>query len=280
VNLNGYTPITYAITPEWSSATFTLTHKVFSCHSLRVLRQKVVRDKEVIMNVVYRRAVVNIGLLALGVSLFLPLNIRADAFVYHFTEVFSGAGPSGTAPWADALFEDISAGTVRLTITNVGLIDPESSKEFYFNLDPSLNPTSLSFTLISSSGSFDAPIISTGANEFKADGDGKYDILFAFTPGNVANNVFGPGEAVVYEISGIASLDVNDFIFLSSPNGGHGPFYAAAHVQNTAGGNDSGWIAPLEASEPSPSIPEPSSLALLSFALTFWAGRRTALKKA
>jgi hypothetical protein len=219
------------------------------------------------MNVVIRQAVLTGRWFLLCALLLSPLSARSDAYVFHFTEVFSGTGPSGVDPWADALFEDVAVGTIRLTLSNVGLIDPESVKEFYFNLGPNvgpgLDPDDLTFLNTSSSGDFNLPTISTGVNEFKADGDGKYDILFTFTPGSVTNEVFGAGESVVYEISGIGTLTVNDFLFLSNPSGGHGPFYAAAHIQNTGGDGDSGWIAPNEATI----VPEPASGTFLAFGL-------------
>src|SRR6185503_10467667 len=87
--------------------------------------------------------------------------------------------------------------------------------------------------------------ITEGVNAFKADGDGKYDVLFQFstTPGDS----FTGGEQISYLITGITGLDAMDFYrFLSLPAGGHGPFFAAGHVQAISYGEGSGWIAPSD----------------------------------
>ena len=54
-----------------------------------------------------------------------------------------------------------------------------------------------------------------------------------------------------------AGLTASAFDLLSTPAGGHGPFFTAAHVQNTTGGG-SGWIAPGGAS-----VPDGASTAIL-----------------
>src|SRR5437763_431802 len=65
---------------------------------------------------------------------------------------------------------------------------------------------------------------------------------------------------------GTAPISAADFFFQSFPDGGHGPFYAAAHVQNTGfDGNGSGWIAP---------VPEPTTLTLAAAMLTIPFSRR------
>jgi hypothetical protein len=81
-----------------------------------------------------------------------------------------------------------------------------------------------------------------------ADGDGKYDVLLSFGNGQTG---LGPGQSAVFTLSynfgGVHSIASSDFNFLSTPAGGHGPFYAAAHIQNTGtGGAGSGWIAAPE----------------------------------
>jgi len=56
-------------------------------------------------------------------------------------------------------------------------------------------------------------------------------------------------------------LDALSFFHFSHPGGGHGPFTSAAHVQNTGGGEDSGWIT--DGTNGSSDIPEPASAVLL-----------------
>src|SRR5690349_9683000 len=87
----------------------------------------------------------------------------AYSFVYHFDTggdpIFSGTPPVSPAPWVDALFQDVTPGTVLLTISNPGLTANEKLTEFYINLDPALSPTSLNFTPVANSGGFTLPTI-------------------------------------------------------------------------------------------------------------------------
>ncbi|MGN6643759.1 MAG: PEP-CTERM sorting domain-containing protein [Verrucomicrobiota bacterium] len=202
---------------------------------------------------------------ACSLASFIPSQAAAT-FVYHFNiggdPVFSGTSPSGSSPWVDATFQDVSPGTVLLTFENVGLSSGEKLTELYFNLDPAKQATSLTFTHVSDSGGFVLPTISRGENAFQAGGDGKYDILFSFSQSRAA--AFTAGEYLTYQITGITGLIASDFIGLSLPAGGHGPFLAAGHVQGinvSGGGSTSGWIAPSQFT--TIPVPEPSSAALL-----------------
>jgi hypothetical protein len=197
----------------------------------------------------------------------------ASGITYQFDNEFSsGTPPAGPAPWITASIQNVSPGTVQLTIENNGLIGSEFVSGFYLNLNTNFSPLNLSISYVSSAGSFLIPSVASGTIErgtdsFKADGDGKYDVLFDFS--TVSGSTFGAGESVTYQISGIAGLTADDFVYLSAPNGGHGPFYAAAHVQGI--GNDgalSGWVEPSLGALPI-LVPEPSSAALLALSLGF-----------
>lgn len=212
-----------------------------------------------------------------SIACFIPRQAAAT-FVYHFNiggdPVFSGTPPSGSPPWIDATFQDSSPGTVLLTIANVGLSSGEKLTELYFNLNPSKLATSLTFTHVSDSGGFVLPTIGRGENAFQAGGDGKYDILFSFSQSRAA--AFTAGEYLTYQITGIPGLIASDFIGLSLPAGGHGPFLAAGHVQGISvagGGSTSGWIAPSQFT--TIPVPEPSSAALLLLTgVGAWVSRR------
>jgi len=145
------------------------------------------------------------------------------------------------------------SGSVTLTLDNLNLVGGEFVSGWYFNLDPILDPDSLIFSAASSFGGngFDLPTIETETNDFKADGDGLYDILFDFSTSGQGGGIhrFGAGETFTVTISGIPGLNAHSFQFLSMPAGGHGPFFTAAHVQGI-NGSDSGWVT----------IPEPSSM--------------------
>jgi hypothetical protein len=192
----------------------------------------------------------------------------ADASATHvevdINQVFSGSvTPSGSQPWLTATFDDtgLPAGQVNVTLSVTGLVSPEKVDEWDINLDPALNPaTDISFSGPTKVGTFDDPVVNTGTNAFKADGDGKYDIQFMFSTSN--GHEFGPGESVSYLLTGPSSgpnqLTANSFSFLSQPAGGAGPFYEAAHILSIGQGGNSVWASPINA----PFAPEPSALVL------------------
>ena len=189
---------------------------------------------------------------------------QAAVITFDLDQEFSGATPpAGSSPWLRSTFDDGGgSGSVTMTLTALNLTGSEFVTEWDFNLDPSLNLASLIFSAPAKTGTFADPIISTGVDAFQADGDGKYDIQFAFDNAPPANR-FGVGDSVQYTISGIPTLTASSFNFLSAPAGGKGPFQTAAHVQGIgAQGNDSGWVSP---------VPEPS-MAAVSVLLAALAG--------
>jgi hypothetical protein len=197
----------------------------------------------------------------------------ASGITYQFdNEFISGSPPAGPAPWTTASIQTLTPGTVLLTVANNGLVGSEFVSGFYLNLNPNFNPLNLSISYVSSAGSFLIPnvafgTIELGTDSFKADGDGKYDVLFDFS--TLSGSTFGAGESVTYQISGISGLVADDFAYLSAPNGGRGPFYSAAHVQGIgADGALSGWIEPSLGALPI-LVPEPSSSVLLALSVGF-----------
>ena len=176
--------------------------------------------------------------------------LASSATVTHSLnfEFSGGTDPAGASPWVNITFDDSfgDANTVRVTIANTNIVANEFNSAVYLNFDSSLDPTALSFTAVDNSAS--TPTISTGADAFKADGDGFFDILFDFPPppGQPAAK-FTAGEVVIYDIVYTSAISASSFDFLSAPGGGNGSHPAAAHIQGIAGGG-SGWIG----------VPEPS----------------------
>ena len=175
--------------------------------------------------------------------------------------VFSGTAPAGTPGWLTAQFDDHgSSGSVTLTMTAANLEGTENVASWLFNVDPAINPATLTFsapTLVS--GSFDTSdfTVSKGTDGFKADGDGYYDIEIDFPSHDGNVDRFTGGDSVSFTITG-SSITANSFNFTSSSGGGNGTYTMAAHVQNTPnGGGSSCWVAP---------VPEPSTLLLLGIA--------------
>ena len=166
-------------------------------------------------------------------------------------------------------------GTVQLAVTRLEPERKRDLRELYFNLNPSYSPSALALSLEGGSGGFLTPTVSLGADLFKADGDGKYDILFSFDEGGTDATRFTDNEYLVWQITGIPNLTAADFACLSQPAGGVGPFYAAAHVQRIGAELLSGWIAATDISTLSV-IPEPTALTLLvgGLALVIWRRRK------
>src|SRR5262245_50992870 len=173
---------------------------------------------------------------------------------------FSGGTPpaSPTLPWVRSIFTSEGGGTVLFTLTAEHLTDPERMTSFYFNFNDALNVQDLSFQLVSSVGAFTLPTISLGQNAFMADGDGRYDIRLDFASVANLSQAFGQSDSLTFRLSYTSAIDSSQFGYLSSPSGGHGPFYAAAHIQDTPGGG-SGWIGgtTFDVFEP---VPEASPL--------------------
>jgi hypothetical protein len=178
---------------------------------------------------------------------------------------FSGgvAPDSATKPWVAAELTTLGAG-VQFTLMAPNLTDSEFVSGFYFNFSNTLlSSGSLTLSLQSQAGSFTMPTINVIMDEFKADGDGRYDILLSFATSGNADSRFTLGDSVGYIISYSGGpITAGDFAFLSKPSGSNGPFYGAAHIQNTgATDGDSGWISanPTELLTGPLAVPEPSA---------------------
>lgn len=194
----------------------------------------------------------------------------------HEGELPDGYPPNGEKPWLTATFDDGGTpGSVTMEIDLNNLIAPEFIGAAMFNLDPALDPTSLSFGQPTKTGSFLDPTINTGINAFAAAGAFGFDIQFDFhlTGSELAEDRFGAGESLIIEITG-DSLTAGSFDFLNesgAPSKSVGPFIAAAHVQGIGELDElSGWVT----------VPEPSAtgylLSLTGLALfaTAWRRRR------
>jgi hypothetical protein len=157
-------------------------------------------------------------------TLFAFGTVNAATLTLVFDNSFGADAPDGT-DWFTAFFDETAANEVTLTMTVAGTIGNADISEAYFNLDP--NYLAL-LTITHVSG--DVATVSTASDNFQADGDGLYDILFDFPE---APPRFSAGDTSVYTLSG-AGLLASSFNFLSTPNdGGSGPFLAAAHVLET-----------------------------------------------
>ena len=195
----------------------------------------------------------HVALAALAALLFGVTPLWAAPITWTLDYEFSGATPPVGTLYVN--LTDTAADTVRLTVDATALQGSEFVSELYLNFDPSRDP--LLLTLTDVGGPYSINAISVGANAFKADGDGKYDILIDFAP---PGNKLGAGEEARLDITGIEDLSEDWFEFLSAPAGGHGPFLVAAHVQGIGDdGEGSGWVTTRDGDEP---VPEASTMLL------------------
>jgi hypothetical protein len=195
---------------------------------------------------------------AVASAALLATHTASSQVTFNLSTVFSGSPPpDATPPWATAQFADQGGGVVRLTLSVAAdLPSDEFIGSWYFNFNPDLDVDDLAFASVSTAAATYS--FATDTDGHKADGDGKYDILVDF--GSAAASRFTPGETMIWDITSSAgAIQPGDFNFLSAPDGGHGPFVTAAHVQGIPGGGaGSAWVT----------VPEPSTYAAIIAALT------------
>ena len=206
----------------------------------------------------------------------------AASLDFAFAVQFSNSTlPGGPAPWINVNLNDSTAAAgydVRATITGTGLTGSEFITGVY--LSNTTNPAQLTANEVSdSNGALEDVLF--GADAFQADGDGKYDILFDFSSNPPR---FTNGETYVVDFNWTGgSLTLASFNILAAPGGGHGPFFAAAHLQGISTGDGSTWIAdgnggsgdcPGCTPTPTGVVPEPASMFLLGSGLLGLAGYR------
>lgn len=196
-------------------------------------------------------------------AIVLAVSGTASGSILTFTMeiVYSGdVSPGGTPPWLTATFDDHdSAGSVTLTLKASNLVTGEFAHEWYFNLDPSMDLDSLAIAQISKTGSFDDPEVTKDVDALKADGDGKFDILFDFANDDGVTTRFTADDGVQFTLSGISTLTVDSFAFTSTTSGDKPGLYSAAHIQGIACDN-SDWVTCPEPVK----VPEPATVGLLA----------------
>lgn len=195
------------------------------------------------MNLNFKNHVLPVAMLLAAVA---ASPLQAATVTFNYDQSFGAVSPDGPAPWATAVFDDGgTAGSVTLTMSVAASVNLADVTQMYFNLDPFLDPTSLMFARTGGTGPTAANTsIQTGVDNFQADGDGQYDILFDFPPppGQQAGR-FNSGEFLTYDITGIGTLTANDFNFLATPGGGFGPYLSVARFQDTGPSQEgSDWV--------------------------------------
>lgn len=181
----------------------------------------------------------------------------SNAATLELGHIFSDTpvAPDLSGPWLTVATTNLGANQIQVDLTADRLSDPEYVSEWFLNLDPALDPADLSVSASLLSGAFNVPVAASlllAADAYKADGDGKYDIKVIFDSSDGMGTRFTDGDSLRLTLTytGVGSFNESSLIFPSAPDGGAGPFLAAAHI-NSTGLDDTGsvWVA---------AVPEPS----------------------
>lgn len=170
----------------------------------------------------------------------------ADVTVNLITSL-NGDKPIGGPNYLTALFQDVSPGNVRLTVSN-NMRNDHFVPNLLFNVETA---TPLTFVYV---GGQIAQAVEQSSNAFNGGSSvkgGNFDIQFTYATSNSGGQRFSGGETSTYNISG-TGLKAANFLSLSV-NGGYA---AAARVQGI--GNGSGSVG-----APGQPVPEPATLAAL-----------------
>lgn len=238
-------------------------------------------------------------ILALAAATAAPTAGAATVSLFYGLEFSGGANPAGAAPWLEAVFDDGGgSGSVTLTVTSLLQGPAEFVREISFNVVDNdlagLAPAAGSGLGSVDSGTFDLPSIAYGADAFKADGDGNFDIKIDFSNAPPSSRFDGNDVwSVIFTGTGLTAADF-EAVSVNGPPGKTG-FYSAAHIQGIAStlcneqddetpGTDfcsSGWIAGSPDGFPPTEIPLPAAAWLFMIGLVPLAGflqrRRAAL---
>ena len=222
--------------------------------------------------------------LVAGVIAF-ALPAQATTLEFSLGTSFPGSDkpdPDGTGPWLNAFFDDKnSANSVYLTLS-ANLTAPNKVTDWYFNLNPLLDSTELSFAVVDNDSSYlntapNAKNIKTGNDKQKADGDGYFDIEFVFPK---SQDLFDNSDSITYLITSTEAIWATSFNFQSINNpadiSGEGLWGTATHIQSlttsnrsdptsTWIGDDTGEVGDGGSSDSA--IPEPATMLLLGSGL-------------
>ena len=186
-----------------------------------------------------------LGSAVLGVTVSASADSVFIQFIQPYTSNIVPGADGGGPPYMTALFEDIVAqpGKVRLTLSTFGLTSPnEFVSKWYFNLNPTMDVSNLSFSLdAGATTAVTSPNYSFVKDENDLDLGGQavgFDFGTEFGTRNRAEKRFAADELFIGTISSSQSgLNANSFKFLNAGDGNNDIFfYGIAHVQGIAGG--------------------------------------------
>jgi hypothetical protein len=186
----------------------------------------------------------------------------AGSLEFDLNNIYSGSvAPSASTPWLKATFNDVDSTHVTLTLDAVGLVSAEFVTTWAFNLDPSIDSTSVSFSQKSANNYIGTTSISSGSNGQNAGPAHGFDVGFSLD-NSPPSDRFGVGSEVVFTLTRAAGLSAANFDFSNSS--GDVNTTTGAHVQGIGSdGSQSDWIDPSTSTSP---VPEASTVAVPVFA--------------
>ena len=208
-----------------------------------------------------------IGAAGLAVSALVVAPAEATVVAFDVNTAFSGPTSLGTAPYVRIEFDDaVAPGFVRMTASAPGIAAEEWVARIDLNMDPALNPSGLTFSNFQIlSGTLLQPLAFLGADQFEADGGGRYDweLQFAVSGGGLTRR-FNQGESFSFDLNGIPGLTANSFNFQSATPAPNGQYPTAVLIQGIGPDMLEGWH----------SVPEPTATSLALIAIGALAARR------
>lgn len=212
----------------------------------------------------------------LGLAVAMTLAVPANAAIITFTPdtEFSGSGYDydGTITYT---LEDV-AGGVQFTIDWAPVTDTgQYLAGAYLNFDPTLDAAADIAVGAYTCTVCTVDAINLGTDAYQADGDGKFDLEFAFNEAQA--NRFNQGDSFSIFLGG--SFTTASFGYQSAVGGGNGIWYAAARVRGLGADNQgSGWFGD-DTPPGGGDVPEPASLTLLALGFALGAARLRARRQ-